>query len=378
MTLPTRFSGSAPQMLTSCPARRLLPDLAHQADRVGQRELLAGQARDEASAANLAARLEPVIDAQQVAPRRQPRRLAFEHAPADDAVAFQQGPCDVLDRSRARSPAVLRAARPRLRVTHPRLRVMPSPDPTSRSRARLRQSRPPSRSQSRGASGSSAPHVDPHQAATSALCALRAFSLFSSDGSSSARRPMKLSDVTSPTATSSPSASSSLRAQQPRAGEQLVEERRAMLRQVVEQQPPARRQGNADADCASAGTTFDCVPSAVHSAMLRRCSSAIGVVRTGPPACSPLIVGADSRVHTARPERHKIVEPGEVVRLHPRRQDLGLPRGRRRFVTFELREDRRQRIGPFDRVLRRQVLPLEQEAHEVARLDRLDLLRAAA
>ena len=76
---------------------RLAPDLAQHADRLRQRELLAGKAGDEAAAADFAARFEPAIDAQQVAPRRQPWRLAFEQPPEHDAVAAQQRAREVLD-----------------------------------------------------------------------------------------------------------------------------------------------------------------------------------------------------------------------------------------------------------------------------------------
>src|SRR5689334_23226786 len=72
--------------------------LAQQRDRVGQRVLLAGDARDEAAAADLATRLEPAQHANEIAPRRQPRRLALDEAPADDAVTAQQRARDVLER----------------------------------------------------------------------------------------------------------------------------------------------------------------------------------------------------------------------------------------------------------------------------------------
>src|SRR5260221_9472340 len=78
--------------------RRAAADLAQEADGVGQGELLAREAGDEAAAAYVAARLEPAIDAQEVAPRRQPGRLALEQTPEDDAVAAQQGMREMLDR----------------------------------------------------------------------------------------------------------------------------------------------------------------------------------------------------------------------------------------------------------------------------------------
>jgi hypothetical protein len=76
-----------------------------------QRKLLAAQTRNETAAANLAARLEPVEHAQQVAPRRQPLRFAREQVPADDAVALEQRARDLLERlrvggGRARVPAL--------------------------------------------------------------------------------------------------------------------------------------------------------------------------------------------------------------------------------------------------------------------------------
>src|SRR5439155_10639148 len=54
---------------------RFAAGLAQHADRIGKRELLTGEAGDETAAADLAARLEAPVDAQQVAPWRQPRGL---------------------------------------------------------------------------------------------------------------------------------------------------------------------------------------------------------------------------------------------------------------------------------------------------------------
>src|SRR5688500_17015420 len=69
---------------------------AQRADGFGQGELLARQAGDEATATDLAAGFEAVIDAQQLAPRRQPAGFALEQTPADDAVTPQEGAGDVL------------------------------------------------------------------------------------------------------------------------------------------------------------------------------------------------------------------------------------------------------------------------------------------
>ena len=168
--MPTRLSGSAPDSETQVVRGRLAPRLAQRADRIRQRELLAGEARDEPAAADLAARLEPAIDAQQVAPRRQPVGLALEQAPEHDAVAEQQSARDVLDRLGPalrpgwRRPGPVRE-RPAARILH-------------------------AEQQRRGAGAAAG--AGPRR----------------SDGTSSARSPPKLSEVTRPSATSSASASS--------------------------------------------------------------------------------------------------------------------------------------------------------------------------
>src|SRR4029077_10023426 len=59
-------------------------------------ELFAGHAGDEASATNLAPRLEPAIDPRQVAPWRDVR-FTRQQAPEDDAVALEERPRLQLD-----------------------------------------------------------------------------------------------------------------------------------------------------------------------------------------------------------------------------------------------------------------------------------------
>jgi hypothetical protein len=78
--------------------RRLPPRCSQHSDRLGQRELLAREAGDKAAAADFAATFEPAIDAEQLAPRRQPRGLTFQEPPEYDAVAHQQRASDMLDR----------------------------------------------------------------------------------------------------------------------------------------------------------------------------------------------------------------------------------------------------------------------------------------
>src|SRR4051794_20149186 len=76
----------------------LLPPCgAQSSDRLGQRELLAREAGDEAAATDFTAAFEPAKDTEQLAPRRQPGGLALQQPPEHDAVAGQQRTCDMLD-----------------------------------------------------------------------------------------------------------------------------------------------------------------------------------------------------------------------------------------------------------------------------------------
>ena len=59
--------------------------------------MLARKAGDKTAAADLDARFETAVDAQQVAPRRQPGGFALEEAPEHNAVAAQQGAREMLD-----------------------------------------------------------------------------------------------------------------------------------------------------------------------------------------------------------------------------------------------------------------------------------------
>ena len=101
--MPARFSGSTAEIATrSRPG--VLRGLAQGRGGFGQRELLAGEAADEAAAAHLAARFEPAQHVVQLAPGRQPF-LAFQQLAENHAPAAQQHARDVLDvrrRQRAR------------------------------------------------------------------------------------------------------------------------------------------------------------------------------------------------------------------------------------------------------------------------------------
>ena len=99
----------------------------------------------------------------------------------------------------------------------------------------------------------------------------------------------------------------------------------------------------------------------------RRRADRAGVSRGDTRRCG------EARPHGASGET-QIVEPGEVVVVEPRRQDLGFPRRRGRLEALELRDQRRQRVGTFAPLAGNDVLPATEKAHEILRRDRLDLL----
>ena len=91
--------------------RRTPPDRAQGCHCFGKSKLLAREAGDETSASDLAARLELAIDAQEIAPSRQPRSLALKHAHEHDAVAAEQRKRDLLNALRFMRRHVLIGAR---------------------------------------------------------------------------------------------------------------------------------------------------------------------------------------------------------------------------------------------------------------------------
>ena len=187
-----------------------------------------------------------------------------------------------------------------------------------------------------------------------------------SDGTSSARNPPKLSELTSPSATSSASASSTCGAQQAGAVDQLVEERGAVLADEVGDR--LRRVRSADRLGASADSDAQ--------------SGACGAAAARSAWCAPAPAGALCRWHCRcavepRPGNTSgeavVIEPRRLVTGKPRRQDLGFPGAGRRFEAFELPDDCIEGVRSFHARVRRHPLPGEQEAQEVARRDRLDL-----
>ena len=93
--MPVRLMGSVAAMHTVSPRWRLAPPLREALGCLGQGELLAGEAVDEAPAVDLAAGLHASQAAQQVPPRHH-RQLAFQEALEDNAVALEQQPRDAL------------------------------------------------------------------------------------------------------------------------------------------------------------------------------------------------------------------------------------------------------------------------------------------
>ena len=187
-------------------------------------------------------------------------------------------------------------------------------------------------------------------------------------GTSSARRPAKLSQLTRPRTTSSASASSS---------------------SAGSRRTPSAISSKNDAPCAarcsatrrarepSSASSARLGASRVHSGAARRGSSSTGVERSDAARGTALArERAQARPQRA-PGRAQVVEPRAGVVLHARRQDLRFPHRRRRLEAFELAEHAGERVGAADAARRADALPVEQEAHEVARLDRLDLAAQA-
>src|SRR5258708_6061717 len=96
--MPARLSGSAPESEIQAPESGFLRTSRRMPTASGSANFSPENPAPEAPAADVAARLERAVDAQQLAPRRQPRRLALEQPPEHDAVAAQQAARQMLDR----------------------------------------------------------------------------------------------------------------------------------------------------------------------------------------------------------------------------------------------------------------------------------------
>ena len=188
-----------------------------------------------------------------------------------------------------------------------------------------------------------------------------------SDGTSKARRPPKLSEVTRPSATSSASASSTWVRKSPVPSTSSSKNDAPC---VADEIGDRLRAGHRDGP---APPSAKAPPRAAHAGAP---AAMIGVVRTGAARRSlplrPPVARPEPRPGDASGEA-EIVEPGRLVAGEARRQDLALPGAGRRLEALELADDDFDRVRPRHARIGGDPLPVEQEAQEVARGDRLDL-----
>ena len=150
----------------------------------------------------------------------------------------------------------------------------------------------------------------------------------------------------------------------------FVEERRAIPAQVLEHGGGTRRgvRGLAPARCGEPAPQGQCATWQQNDRRAaHRTRGALAIGRAG---------RGETRPDDA-PAAALLVEPVDRVVGQARRQHLGLPGRGRAFEALELGQHAGQRIGAARPHARRQPVPVEQEAHEVARLDRFDLATQA-
>ena len=187
-----------------------------------------------------------------------------------------------------------------------------------------------------------------------------------SDGTSSARNPPKLSEVTRPRATSSPSAASDLRRSRPVAATSSSKNDAPCVRRAVEYRlrPRARLQPSSGAGQRRPERRVTTCQQRDRRGAHRRRDAVAAVAVAGR--------WAQSRPGDASREA-LVVQPGRLVCRDAGRQDFGLPRSGRRFETFEQCDGTWHRIRTLQPRVVGHALPGEQEAQEVARGDRFDL-----
>ena len=86
---------------------------------------------------------------------------------------------------------------------------------------------------------------------------------------------------------------------------------------------------------------------------------------------------AVTRMYLEGATEAELIEPGRVVAVEPRRQDLALPRAGGGLVARELVEHAREPVGADHLRALGDPLPAQQEPHERAGVDRLDLAAQA-
>ena len=161
-----------------------------------------------------------------------------------------------------------------------------------------------------------------------------------------------------------------LRAQQSRPLDDLVVERRAVLAQMIDDCLRAAAQRNRQ----RRRRRRDTMPERRGAARKQRDRCRADGPRVPGSRCR-------RRQRQSRPDgaagEAQIVEPRHVVGVETRGQELRLPRGDGRLETLQLADHHVERVGSFPALVRNEVLPAEEEPHEVLRADGFDLLPQA-
>ena len=171
-------------------------------------------------------------------------------------------------------------------------------------------------------------------------------------------------------ATSAPMPDRVSSASSPVSRAQIVEEHRAARAQAVEHLARVRRQ------LVVAGLGGRC-PASRRATATPRCARA-GRARPASPASAAAVRSSsagrgDRRAQATSPVRQRRSSSRRLVAVDSRRQHRALPRGASQLESVQERQRFAQPVESRQPIARVDVLPLEQEAHEVGRADRLDL-----
>ena len=163
-----------------------------------------------------------------------------------------------------------------------------------------------------------------------------------------------------------------LRAQESASFDDLVVERRTVGAQMIDHRLRAR----ADGGRASGSHRCHAMPCGGGPTRQKR-----DRCRADRPGMARGRTISISRWRQARPDRAagqaQVVEPSHVVGIKTRRQELGFPSRNRCLEALQLADDGIERVRSLAPIVRHQVLPAEQEAHEILRADGLDFLTKA-
>jgi len=190
-------------------------------------------------------------------------------------------------------------------------------------------------------------------------------------GTSRARRPVKLSDVTEPPGHSSPERDLELGGRSPARGRFRRRRRSGPGSGCSAGRTPPERRPRAPS---ARDRTVPRFPRQCSRAP--RDSSASGVALTGPRAPGAAVrPGRRGPAPDPAAGEAQSVEPRRVVLLHAGRQDLPLPGGTPRTRAFELLQQGVEALRTFRPLVGIDPLPGEEESQLVALGDRLDLRR---